>query len=113
MSKVIKVTSEGITFDDGAMIYSEHFRDCSEEHYLNFDDLELPDFDGLEFDLECNFFERIEGYGIELLPLNGHPIRIAGHGYNNGYYSDELTLVVCRDGEYSVYGITECQDIVG
>ena len=31
-----------------------------------------------------------------LLPVNGHPISIPGYGYNNGYYSANLTLVLER-----------------
>jgi len=75
--------------------------------------LTLADFDGLEFDLSSDyFFERIEGYGIALTPLAGHPVRIPGYGSNNGYYSADLTLVL-RDvtGFKKVFDITECQEI--
>lgn len=75
----------------------------------------MGDFEGLEFNLSNdNFFNRVPGYGIELLPIHGHPVRIAGHGYNNGYYSDQLDLIVSNNKDYyKIYNITECQDVQG
>lgn len=101
-----------ITFSDGTALYSYHSSDCCESHYLSMKDLSLSDFDGLEFDLSNdNFFERIEGYGIALKPVTGHPVRIPGYGYNNGYYSNQLNLILMRDGqEIFDFNITECQE---
>ena len=107
--KVIKVDG-CIEFEDGITLSSSHEQDCCEDHYLDFSDIQLSDFDGLEFDLSDNkFFKKVEGYGIELIPIKGHPIRIPGYGYNNGYYSDELTLVVDGGGLVSEYDISDCQ----
>ncbi len=113
--KVINVDSDKITFEDGVTIYSDHGQDCCESHELDLNDITLKDFEGLEFDLTNeNFFKRIEGYGIELIPINGRSIRIAGHGYNNGYYSDNLDLIIEKDGKIvSKFDISECQDIDG
>jgi hypothetical protein len=53
----------------------------------------------LEFDLDDdNFFGRIEGYGICLVPTNGFPIRIPAYGANNGYYTTNLALIL-SDGD--------------
>lgn len=111
LSTVTEVSIYGIFFDDGHRLSSDHDSDCCEQHYLNFADLELNDFDGLLFDLSGEaWFERIPDYGIALLPANGHPVRIAGHAYNNGYYSDQLTLVLKRPGVSArEFDITECQ----
>lgn len=111
--KVVKIIKDGLRFDDGTMIYSDHDQDCCESHWLSLDDYTVDDFEGLEFDLSRDdFFERIEDYGIALLPLNGHPIRIPGYGSNNGYYSSNLSLVVEKDGKIlKSYNISECQDI--
>ena len=74
----------------------------------------LEDFDGLEFDLESDdFFECIEGYGIALKPLTGFPVRIPGYGSNNGYYSDQLELVLSGENVIKVFDISECQDVSG
>lgn len=35
--KVVGVTNESITFENGVKLYSEHIRDCCENHYLSFD----------------------------------------------------------------------------
>lgn len=110
--KVIAVDADGLTFDNGAKLYSDHNQDCCESHYLCLADLTLNDFEGLEFDLtNDDFFERIEGYGIALKPIIGFPIRIPGYGSNNGYYSSNLQLVITGpNGFYKEYNITECQD---
>ena len=86
----------------------------------------MADFEGLEFDLSgdlaaydlalVGFFERVEGYGIRLLPINGHPVSVPGYGYNNGYYSSHLTLVLERPdktgwGVTYYFDISKCQDI--
>lgn len=109
--KVVKVTSDAIVFEDGVELSSYHDQDCCESHELTLGDLDLSDFEGLEFDLSGDgFFNRIPDYGIELIPIHGHSVKIPGHGNNNGYYSDNLNLIVCKEGkEVKSYDITECQ----
>jgi hypothetical protein len=108
--KVVEV-SEGLVFDDGTQLYSHHVGDCCEQHYLDFEHINLSEFEGLEFDLSNdNFFERVPDYGIRLIPTNGHPVSIPGYGYNNGYYSDNLTLEISfPDKGNKTYDITDCQ----
>jgi hypothetical protein len=113
--KVVLVDSDCITFENGVKLYSDHRPDCCESHSLCLEDLSIGDFDGLEFDLTNDgFFDRIEGYGIALKPILGFPVRIAGHGYNNGYYSSDMDLII-SDGKdfFRKYDISECQDIEG
>jgi hypothetical protein len=112
--KVVKIDQDKIVFDNGVYLYSYHSQDCCESHELYFRDLTLDEFNGLEFDLtNDNFFRRIPGYGIELVPIQGFSVRIAGYGSNNGYYSDQLDLVI-SDGKVfeKTFNITECQDII-
>lgn len=112
MVKVLVVTDGYIRFDDDTKLYSDHDQDCCENHYLSFADLSLSDFDSLDFDLSGDsFFERVKGYGIRLLPTNGHPVSVPGYGYNNGYYSANLTLILEGVGTMTKFDITECQDI--
>lgn len=113
MSKVSKINSDIIAFDDGHELYSNHDQDCCESHYLWFDDLTLADFEGLDFDLSRDdFFERIDGYGIALKPLNGFPVRIPGYGSNNGYYSSDLSLVLTLpETPTRFFDISDCQVI--
>lgn len=110
--KVISVGEDEIVFDNGLVLYSNHDQNCCENHYLSMKDLSLDDFDGLIFDLSNdNFFKRIEDYGIELIPINGHSVKIPGYGSNNGYYSSNLTLIISNNKDFEkTYDITECQD---
>lgn len=111
--QVVSIEHEGITFDDGTKLCSYHEPDCCESHYLDFADIKLSDFKDLYFDLTTDtFFERVEGYGIALLPIKGHPVRIPGYGSNNGYYSSDLSLVVMNADKKTIktFDITDCQD---
>ncbi len=106
------VDSAGITFENDISLISEHLSDCCESHELTFTDITIADFEGLEFDLSGEtFFRRIEGYGIELIPIKGHSVKIPGHGYNNGYYSSQLDLVLIGPGFRKEFDISECQVI--
>lgn len=108
--KVIKLEYDIVTFENGVQLYSDHRQSCCESHYLSFDDLNLSDFENLEFDLsDDNFFRRVEGYGIELIPINGFPIRVPGYASNNGYYSSEMRLCISTSPPRE-YDISECQD---
>ena len=114
--KVVKIESESITFDNGFTLCSNHEQDCCEHHWLSFENLTFKDFEGLEFNLSNDeFFRRVPDFGIELVPLRGWPVRVPGYGSNNGYYSDQLDLVLIgSDGkEFKTYDITECQEIDG
>jgi hypothetical protein len=113
--KVVEVDSESLIFDNGVRLYSNHDTDCCESHWLCFNDLSLEDFEGLEFDLSNDsFFERVNGYGIALKPIFGHPVRVPGYGSNNGYYSDQLELIVSNGNDFTnTFDISECQDISG
>jgi hypothetical protein len=110
--KVVKVTSEEIVFDDGSTLSSFHDQDCCERHSLTLSDVKVDDFDGLEFDLSGDvFFRKVEGYGIELIPVHGHVVRVPAHGWNNGYYGTNLALVIKTPTVEKRYDITECQSI--
>lgn len=120
MFKLIEIQNDLLRFEsldrtEIAEIFSDHFQECREEHYLDFAPLSIEDFEGLIFDLHSdNFFERVEDYGIRLVSIDNQRISIAGYAYNNGYYSDKLTLVIRikkHNGEVITkeYDITSCQ----
>tara|TARA_X000001382_G_C3165613_1_gene177744 strand:+ start:119 stop:466 length:348 start_codon:yes stop_codon:yes gene_type:complete len=110
--KVLEVKNDEILFENGVKLYSNHEQDCCESHYLSMDDLTIEDFEGLEFDLTSdNFFKRIEGYGIELVPIIGYSVKIPGYAENNGYYSSQLDLIITDNESFTKeYDIAECQD---
>jgi len=110
--KVVKVSSLELLFDDGTKLTSDHEQDCCESHYLDFSDLDISDFEGLEFDLtNDNFFNRIECYGIELKPIKGHSVKVNGYGDNNGYYGDNIDLIIEEANGNTVksYDVSKCQ----
>lgn len=112
--KVVSIEDDEIVFDNGVRLFSDHSTDCCESHYLCTGDLKLEDFEGLEFNISNdNFFNRIDGYGIELVPIKGHSVKIPGYGFNNGYYSSALALVLSGDRMSRRYDISECQVING
>lgn len=109
--KVVNLDSYSIEFNNGVILSSDHTQDCCENHYLYFGDLTISDFEELEFDLtNDDFFKRIEGYGIELVPLLGHSVKVPGYASNNGYYSSNLALTISGNGLNKTFDITECQD---
>ena len=110
--KAVKIKNDELIFNDGTRLFSNHDADCCEYHYLDFADLDISDFDGLEFDLtNDNFFNRVEGYGIELKPINGHVVRVPGYGYNNGCYGSNIDLVIANANGKTIksYDVSECQ----
>ena len=111
--KVVDVTQSGLVFSDGSKLYSDHNQDCCEHHELNFEELSLQDFSGLEFDLTKGlFFRKIANYGIELVPISGWSVKVAGHGYNNGCYGSNIDLVLeSLDGKKRIFDVSECQNI--
>jgi hypothetical protein len=113
MSKVIQVTEDFIMFDDGHKLYSDHEQDCCERHYLDLSELSVEDFAGLVFDLSSDkFFERVPDFGIRLIPISGgQPVSIPGYGSNNGYYSQNLTLILSIPATKKTFDITDCQTV--
>ena len=112
--KVVKIDNEEVIFSDGTRLVSSHDDDCCESHYLDFNHVDIADFEELEFDLtNDDFFTRIEDYGIELNPIHGHSIKIPGYGSNNGYYGDNIDLIIigCQGEEVKRYDVSECQDV--
>jgi hypothetical protein len=110
--KVVKIENDELVFDDGTRLSSNHNQDCCEYHYLDFADLKISDFDDLEFDLTGDdFFNKIEDYGIELKPINGHSVKVPGYGSNNGYYSSDIALIIAdaKGKTIKSYDVSECQ----
>ena len=111
--KAVKIENDELVFNDGTRLLSNHDQDCCEWHYLDFANLDISDFDGLEFDLtDDNFFNRVEDYGIELKPIKGHVVRVPGYGSNNGYYSSNIDLVIADANGNTIksYNVSECQE---
>lgn len=103
---VVKVNKESIEFSNGVQLFSSYEHEYNEDHFLSFADINLEDFEGLEFELSNDdFFNKIDGYGIELIPINGPSVKIPGHGL----CSSNLSLVITNNGNFrKTYNISEC-----
>lgn len=112
-----------VIFENGYTLYSQHDSDCCEWHYLDFTMLKsynIGTATGKEINIyEQKFdfsngipFERVKGIGVLLIDTEGNKYLINGYGYNNGYYSDEIELVLAKGilVKYR-YDVTECQDV--
>ena len=112
---VTKVDKSGIIFSNGQILSSEHQQDCCESHELSFENLSFKDFEGMTFDLNGDFFEKVPDFGIRLKPVSGgHPVSIPGYGYNNGYYGTNIELVISGGGlPERRFDVSECQVIDG
>lgn len=60
MAKIISLADQSITFDDGHVIYSDHYSDCCEWHEIHTSDIDLDEVKDMEFDLSLPFEELIE-----------------------------------------------------
>ena len=101
------------------MIDSDHIQSCCESHYLDFDSSEQ------EFELVSSMLSKIdkieiyweEGMGITLYFyewIKRVGIFIPWRWYNNGYYGDNLELIITTPNNWTYqYDISEYQDILG
>lgn len=106
-------------------MYDYHENDCCEEHFIEWGYGLDQITEEMRFTVNTNdyckgFIEKVEDYGIRIIPNpgTGHPIAFPGYGYNNGFYSTDLILnVVVFDKTSNTtfhkveLDISECQDI--
>jgi hypothetical protein len=86
-----------IKFDCGLSLRLYDDFNMGAKAYFDLEHIGIMDFDGLVFDLSDDKFLRIiDGYGIELIPTNGHPVRIPGYSFDDGYYSANLDFALLR-----------------
>ena len=111
-ARVVQVDDYEIRFDNGYVLSSDHDQDCCESHYLSFRDLSLEDFDRMDFDLSGDsFFRKVEDFGIRLIAKDGREVPVPGYGFNNGYYGDNISLVLTNSQLETIgsWDVSECQ----
>lgn len=112
-----------IIFTNGYVLTSEHWNDCCESHYLDFNMMKnynIGTATGKPIDIYKQSFDfskgvpfkRVDGIGILLYDTEGNKYLINGYGYNNGYYGTNIDLVLT----YGImvkyrYNVSECQEI--
>lgn len=101
--KIESWDDERITFDDGSYISYDHEQDCCEYNYADFSVLDVMlgrDKDYIEFDsFEIDTVDD-GGFLIKLKLANDRVLRGAYHNIfipcyseQNGYYSDDITII--------------------
>lgn len=87
--KIKKVTEEVIVFDNGTVISYDHCRDCCEDNYADFKQIES---EALDYDFETELkFEAVEETGFRF----GDSRRmffIPCYSEQNGYYSSDIDI---------------------
>lgn len=111
--RFLEIHGNTATLENGYELSSEHESDCCETHDLSFTDAE--GLIGFPIDLDSEWFKRIDGYGLELVPADArHPCRVPGYGSNNGYYGTNIDLVLRLHGRIlQTFDVSECQKIEG
>lgn len=110
-----------VIFENGYTLYSDHDQDCCEWHYLDFTMLKNYNI-GTATGKKINIYEqkfdfskgipftRVKKVGILLIDTEGNKYLINGYGYNNGYYSDDIKLVLTKGKLIKYrYDVTSCQ----
>lgn len=86
--KLIKIEEGKLTFDNGVTITDYHGQDCCEHVYADF--MQLEDTDVLSHE----FNESIEIQGVKNAGFRIEGYFIPCYNVQNGYYSDQLTLII-------------------
>ena len=88
--RISKVDEYSIRFDNGNFICFFHERDCCENNYADFSQLEDLAF---ETDFEENLvFERVNGSGFRF-GSGGKMFFVPCYSDQNGYYSDDIHII--------------------
>ena len=92
--KVI-VSKEGtLKFDNGLILESNHMQECCEYNYLDFEQLpvgtELPTMTAKEFAKAI----KIKEDGFSIKDVHGIPKWVQARSDQNGFYSDEVDLII-------------------
>jgi len=90
--RVIAITEDGITFDDGTEVKHYHCQDCCENVYADWNALK----DSGILDKELNKVE-IEGIKDSGIRINKHFVPC--YNSQNGYYSSALEIHITHPGE--------------
>lgn len=106
--KIVAINTDSIIFDDGTIVTSEHESGQSMVHALSFGGLD-PSIIDETFDLSTDqFFDKIEGYGLQLRAINGRLFDLWAPSQE--FASEDFKLVVTKNGNTVGYDITGCED---
>lgn len=96
--KIIKITPEGIEFDNGDKLTYYHEQDCCEDNYANFE--ELLDTEAMSLNFKCLKFEKANGgfvFGDDIIK-----IYVPCYSIQNGYYNNNIELYLNHEKIFNV-----------
>ena len=119
--KIVMIEENYIEFDSGTIISMTHSQDCCENVYADCSALRdyniLPStgqaitIGDIAFtdDIE-NCIEQVPDMGFNLISADGSKWFVPCPNEQNGYYSDELTMRIKRDGKTIMMDLTGCTE---
>ena len=90
MAKIKQVSGAMILFEDGSKITYDHDRDCCEDNYADFeqiDDIAM----NTDFDTNNMLFESVDGSGFSFGNEN-KMFFVPCYSDQNGYYTDHIDI---------------------
>lgn len=88
--KILIINNGEVIFDNGSSITFDHKRDCCENNYADFEQIE--DFAReYEFDQDLRF-EKVDNYGFRFGD-RGMMFFVPCYSEQNGYYASDLDII--------------------
>lgn len=100
-SKISEVSPEHIFFTDGTEITYDHYQNCCEINYADFEQIDNIAIDTI-FETDNLMFQPVDGYGFRFGNEN-KMFFVPCYSKQNGYYSDEVTIYVNGKAVLYVY----------
>ena len=116
--KIIKINGKEILFDNGNSLTYEHEQDCCESVYADFENIQVitnvfrNNYNVQELNFSENLtdvIDRHEGIGFTIEDENGIKLFVSCYDCQNGYYSDNLSLVYKKGDIKTIIDIRDCE----
>lgn len=90
--KILNITEDAITFDNGNTITYDHEQDCCEWNYADFKQIDEKPIYNKEFD-ENLIFEAVEEAGFRFGSNPLDMVFVPCYSCQNGYYSSDIQIL--------------------
>ena len=104
--RIDEINEDYIRFEDGSMITFQHYQDCCEWNYADFEQLDDLARSAM-FDTANLTFEAVEGSGFRFGNKDGRMYFVPCYSVQNGYYSSDIQIFYRRaDTDYLLEVLT-------
>lgn len=122
--KIKEITGGKVIFDNGYILDYFHDQDCCEQVYADFDVLETYNVSTktgkninikeIDFEEDLNkLIKGIEGQGFNMISKIGEQFFVPCYNDQNGYYSNDLELILYKKDKKETLDITDLvKDII-